>query len=43
VGATDYMLEGCLDGRTLDRALRAEFRESPAKLMSQACIDSLTA
>ena len=42
VGATDYMLEGCMDGRTLDRVLRAAFRESPAKLMSQACIDSLT-
>ena len=42
MGATDYILEGCMDGRTLDHALRAAFREDPTKLMAQACIDSLT-
>lgn len=41
-GAKDFMLEGHMDGRTLDRVLRSAFSDCPVRLVSQACVDPLT-
>jgi GGDEF domain-containing protein len=42
VGATDFMLEGYMDTRTMDRTLRVAFRGLPSDPLAQACHDPLT-
>jgi GGDEF domain-containing protein len=42
VGARDFMLEGHMDGQTLNRVLRAALSEPPAEACADACNDPLT-
>lgn len=42
VGAKDFMLEGYMDGRMLNRVLRSALSEPPAEARADACNDPLT-
>jgi GGDEF domain-containing protein len=42
VGARDFMLEGYMDGRMLNRVLRSALSEPPAEAHADACSDPLT-